>query len=155
MPVTKSINMNDYEVVASKKDLEGYQSLIIIPYMMDDGSQPDALFLRKGEKQILVADLDEDEFTKDTAITKVGEDTEYAVRVDRWFELAMKNEEFRSLVNTHFDKNNFDIRRSLEAAKVWLKKQSLSTRKTHLWKFLWKNWLPIGMQRHLNGGWKR
>jgi hypothetical protein len=151
MPSPKVINLNDYEKVDTKDELEGYQSIIIIPWMSDDGIQPPAIFVRKGEfKGDYIVDTTDVVWHKEAYISKEGSNEDYAKRVDWWFSEAAKNQEYCALINSTFNKNQFDVKMSVEKARAWVKTHLIpAARKTHMHKYLW-NWLVKGMQINLN-----
>jgi hypothetical protein len=118
--------------------------------MLSDGTQPPVLFFRRGEKEPEhVIDTSTTEWNKDVIINKFGTIEEYSQRVDWWFDEAIKNEEYRTIINEQFRKHNYDVRMAWEKAKVWLKKQTSSSRKTHIHKFLW-SWFNKGLAMQLN-----
>jgi hypothetical protein len=140
----KKINLNDYERVQTIGELDGYSSIIIIPYMMDDGTQPAALFLRRGEKKNEIYDVDDIVWDKDVVISKRGTVEEYAKRVDWWYSNAANDPEYRAMINENFSKNQYDVKMAWGKAIAWLKRQTPSARKTHLHKFMWE-WLSKGL----------
>jgi hypothetical protein len=69
--------------------------------------------------------------------------------VDWWYSEAMKNEEYRSIINTNFNRSGFDVKKEFELSHNWLKKlDAKSERKTHIHKFVWK-WLNRGYNKHV------
>jgi len=131
------INLNEYERVPTIDDLEGYQSVILTPMMLKDGTQPPTLFFRKGKKKDpLVSDVTGLVWNKDICINnKVSED-QYIKLVDWWFGEAIKDVEYKKLINDTFFKNGFDPKITWDSAQAWLKTCTPSERKTHLHKFI-------------------
>lgn len=145
------INLNDYEHVPTIDDLEGYQSVILTPIMLKDGTQPPTLFFRKGKKKDpLVSDVTGLVWSKDICIdNKVSED-QYVKLVDWWFGEAIKNEEYKKLINGMFFKNGFDPKITWESCLTYLKTCNPSKRKTHLHKFI-LNKMRINYQSVMGG----
>jgi len=145
----KVIDLNKYEIVNSEEELEGYTGIIITPLRMVDGTQPPKLHFRKGKPKVHeIDDVDSTVWFKDIHISNKGEDHEYAHRVDWWFDNALKDEDYRQIINETFNRNGYELKMAWEKARNWLKGQTPSARKTHLHKFVW-NWLTKGMSMQL------
>lgn len=146
----KKIDLNQYVRVIQKDELDGYQGLVIIPTKLIDGTQLPELYFRKGEpKHEEISDVDNAMWNKEVRISNKGNDFEYAHRVDWWFENALENSEYKTMLNNTFNKHGFDVRMSWEKAITWLKQQVPSARKTYLNKFIW-NWLMKGLRWQIN-----
>jgi len=145
----KHINLNQWEKVKTFEDLDGYQALIITPSKMSDGTQLPELYFRKGISRFNeIKDISSTNWTKDIRISKEGGDNEYSLRVDWWFENALNNKEYREIINTAFNKNNFDVKKHWNMAQNYLKKFNYSARKTYIHKYVW-NWLSNEMHKFL------
>jgi hypothetical protein len=149
MAITK-IDLNKWEMVGSENDLENYQSLIITPRKFIDGTQPPVLYFRRGAglKQ-LIEDTTQVNWSKNCEISNKGTPEEYSERVDWWFDNAIENDEYKTIINDTFNRNGFDVKMSWEKAKMWLKRCVPSKRKTYIHKFVW-NWMSGGMTMLLN-----
>jgi len=145
MSRVKRLNLNDYELVDTPKDFEGYNGcVIIIPKRLKDGSQPPEMYWRK-TGQYLISDIDNETWTKNCKISTSGSHEEYARKVDWWVDNAFNDPEYKEIINNTFGKYNFNIRMSLDKSIAWLKGRTPSQRKSHLHKFFW-NWLLKGYQ---------
>ena len=146
----KKIDLNKFELCNSEEDiLEGQSGLAITPLRLADGTQPRTLYFKKGvPKQVKIRDVENTVWYKDAHISSEGEDHEYAKRVDWWFDNAMKDQDYKDIINGTFDRNGFIVRESWEKARNWLKKKTPSARKTHIHRFVW-NWMTDGMRMQL------
>ena len=145
----KKINLNQWEKVDTISDLDNYQSLIITPIKLSDGTQLPDIYFRKGIKKYdEVLDVNTTKWYQDIRISKDGNDDEYGKRVDWWFEQALDNEDYRSLLNTNFNKHGFDIKKSWDMAQNYLKRFNYSSRKTYIHKYVW-NWMVRGLHQHM------
>lgn len=149
MSKPKVINLNDYEKVKSKDDLDGYIGLVIIPAKLENGIQLPSIFFRKGTlKHNEIKDVGSVEWFKDIRISKEGDDTEYASRVDWWYDHAISNDDYRKIINDSFNKHGFDVKKNFDMAINYLKKFNFSARKTYIHKYIW-NWLTNSMHQYL------
>jgi hypothetical protein len=145
----KKINLNQWEKVDQLSDLDNYQSLIITPVKLIDGTQLPDLYFRKGIKKYNeVEDISLIEWFKDIRISKEGTDEEYSQRVDWWYNKALENDSYRELINSSFNKHNFDVKKAWNMSQNYLKKFNYSARKTYLHKYVW-NWLSSEMHKWL------
>lgn len=150
MPKPKKINLNTWERVQELPDLDGYQSLILTPHKLEDGTQLPDLYYRRGLSKFLEIDkVDEVDWHKNIRISKEGTETDYAYRVRWWFENAEKDEEYKEIINSTFNRKEYPLKTEWEKLKYWLIRQSYSSRKTFIHKFAW-NWLTRNMHRHLS-----
>ena len=94
----KKIDLNQYELVDSEDDLEGYTGIILIPKRLRDGSQPPSLFFRKESGIIHIVDVDNAVWFKDCRISQAGSQMDYIKRIDWWFENALKDEEYKQIL---------------------------------------------------------
>jgi hypothetical protein len=145
----KKIDLNKWELVYNIEDLDGYQGLIIIPKRLVDGRQLPDMYFRKDQIVSLIENTTNIIWYKDCFISNKGTDFEYSKLVDWWFDSALKDEEYKTIINDTFNRNGFDVKISWEKAKNWLKTCVPSERKTHIHKFIW-NWLSKGMTWQLN-----
>lgn len=144
----RKINLNDYELVASKEELKGFAGIIITPSRTPDGYQPMDLYYRKDfEGPRCLKDVDGMEWFEDAHISKSGTDIDYAKRVEWWFNGARSNPEFKEKVNHTFNKYEYDVITEWERACAWLKGRAFSGRKTNIKKFVW-SWLSKGFASH-------
>jgi hypothetical protein len=143
------INLNNWEVVENENAIEGYSGMIITPKKLVNGIQPADLYFRRGELKVPeIEDVTTAMWFKDCHISNKGSEIEYANRVDWWFDSAISDQQYKTIINDTFNRHGFDIKMSWEKAKVWLKQQNGSSRKTFIHKFIW-NWLSKGMQWQL------
>ncbi len=150
MPRLIKIDLNKWDVVGSKDDLEGYSGLTITPKKLVNGIQPDDIFFRRGKQQVPeIENVEEAVWYKDCLISKNGSLEDYIKRIDWWFESALNDEDYKEIINNTFNRNGFDIKMSWEKAKNWLISRNQSSRKTYIHKFVW-NWLSKGMTMQLN-----
>lgn len=153
MSKPKRINLNDFERVEKETDLEGYQAVILTPLKVkigDEWMQPEDLYFRKpvrGERP--VENISNAVWHKDVVISTLGSDYDYGRRVKWYFDNALEDVEFKGMINDTFDKNGFNIRQHLEWMQPWLKKQTLSCRKSHLKKFIWDH-LTKDYNKHIS-----
>ncbi|OQB09045.1 MAG: hypothetical protein BWY21_00950 [Parcubacteria group bacterium ADurb.Bin216] len=131
------IDFNEFEVCKKVEELEGYQSFIIKPFMLPDGTQPPAILLRKGnKKEDLVSDTTNVVWNRDVCIEKNVDEVTYCKLVDWWFKSAQADPEYKNFINSTFCKNGFDPKITWERAQIWLKTCIPSKRKTHINKFI-------------------
>jgi len=146
MPKPKRIDLNDYEAVSSLEDLEGYTSLVIIPFKQEDGTQPPNICLRKRLSPFVeIKNVENAQWFQDCRINKKGSKSQYAERVNWWFKNAMLDEEYKDLLNDAFSDKGFNLPEAFERAKLWLKGRTVAQRKTYIHKFVW-NWLTKSAQ---------
>lgn len=150
MAKPKVFDLNKWEKVKTEPELDGYQGLVIIPPRLENGTQLPSIYYRRGEvKSPEIEDVSTIEWFKDVRISKLGHGVEYAKRVDWWFDNALKDEEYRQIINDTFNRNGFDVKISWEKAKNDLKRYTPSDRKTYIHRFVW-NWMIRGMKNYLS-----
>lgn len=149
--VTK-INLNEYEKVETREELEDHTGIVLILPNIPDKE----LYYRKPIKVVEFKDLSEVEWFKDMRISKEGTEAEYASRVDWWFDHAIEDSDYRTILNQTFNRNGYDIKGEWERARNWLKGQTPAARKTYLAKYVW-NYMVKGMNSWLykkDKGWR-
>jgi len=150
MPKPKRINLNNYQKVNKEEELEGFSSLIITPFKQPDGTQPPIVFLRRPAKGgALAVDIETDDWSRKAVISTVGSEAEYNKRVAWWIDNALKDPEYKQMVNDAFANNGFNLKGEFEKIKGWLLMCNESQRKSHVDKFV-KKWLNKNYAQHLN-----
>lgn len=147
---TTKIDLNRWERVASEEDIENYRSLIIIPLKLIDGTQLPPLYFRQGKPlEPLIEDVEGVQWNKMIRISNLGDVTDYCKRVDWWFNNALADDEYKTILNDTFNKYGFNLKVSWDKAINWLKGCTPAQRKTYLHKFIW-NWLNKGLTWQMN-----
>lgn len=149
MSKTVKIDLNDYELVQSQEDIEGHTGLIIIPVKTSETDVPTPRYFRKPITVIEIEDVNSAVWYKDIRISKKGTDAEYAERVNWWYDNAIRDKEYTSILNQSYNRNDFPIKKEWEGSRMYLLRQMPSTRKTYIHQFVNK-WMNRGMMMHLN-----
>jgi hypothetical protein len=138
MPKPKKIDLNQYELVDSEEELDGYTGIIVIPKKLHDGTQPPVLHFRKESNIIHIVDTDNATWFKDCRISQAGSQMDYIKRIDWWFDNALADEEYRQILinmyKTAADKYGFDLKKRIDQSKGWLKSLNGTARKTYIHK---------------------
>lgn len=152
--ITK-INLNDFEQVKTREELEGHTSIIITPKKHGD-KQLDDIYFRKPITVIEIDDVDNAVWYKDVRISREGTIEEYTKRVEWWYDNAIKDADYRAILNATYNKHGFDIKSAWEKSKYFLYGLTPAGRKTYLAQYVNK-WMSKGIARHLQRkemGWK-
>ena len=153
MSKPKRINLNDYERVEKESDLEGYQSVILTPLKVkvgDEWMQPQDLYFRKPESERKFVETPVGAvWYKDVPICTKGSKYDYTKLVHWWYDNALKDPEFKAIINDTYAKNGFRVNVEVEKMKTWLVRQPQSSRKSHLYMFTNK-WLNRNYNKHLD-----
>lgn len=142
------LNLNDFEQVTTVEELQDHVGLILTPKKLNNGTQLPNLYFRKPIKVIEIEDVDQVEWFRDIRISKEGTLDDYAHRVKWWFENALKDDKYKTILNDTFNRNGFEIAKSWALAENYLYKLTPSQRKTYIAAFVWR-WLSRGMSNHL------
>ena len=123
MPKPKKIDLNDYMRVGSEEDLADHIGLIITPARLNDGTQLPDWYFRKPIKQAdaIIEDTTNAVWHKDCLISTKGSDVEYQRRCSWWLENALKDSEYRNIINnmcsTAILEWGFDVAASIDKFK--------------------------------------
>lgn len=145
----KKIDLNNFTKVNSIEECDGYNSLMIIPAKLSDGTQLPPLYFRGGEHDLIIDITDELIWDKNSRISTAGTQEEYNKRVNWWFDNARNNDMYRELVIDTFNRLGFDVLLSWEKCKNWLKSCPDCDRKSYIHKFVF-NWLKKGYTWQIN-----
>jgi len=141
----RKINLNNWEPAESEDDLKGYNGLIIIPRKTEGGIQLPSIYFRQERNAVPeIIDTDSAMWFRHCRISLLGEPEEYSKRIEWWYNNAMHDDEYKTILNDTFNRNGFDLKMSWEKSKNHLNMLNDSERKTYIHKFVW-NWLSRGM----------
>lgn len=149
MSKPKKIDLNDYEQVVNKDDMNGYSGLIIVPKKSTEGIQLPEIYFRRKSTVDLIENIEEAIWHQNVRIAITGTDADYHRRVDWWVENALNDEDWRGIINQTFNQKEFNVKASMEKAIHYLKTIRIaSKRKSFLHKFFW-NWFLTGFNWQL------